>query len=140
MYVVNSTFGGEDGYDNVCSNGGGISSIGVSWTIINSQFSYNRAIGNGANPAEPGTPGGGSGGAIYNDGNTMTLALYCTLIEYNEVNAHGSAIFFISNNHTGTLRIHDSVIRNNIGGSWYELPGISMHSDTTTDIVGSIIE
>jgi hypothetical protein len=140
VYVVSSTFGGEDGYDNVCSNGGGISSIGVSWTIINSLFSYNRAIGNGANPADPGTPGGGSGGAIYNDGNTMTLALHCTLIEYNEVNEHGSAIFFISNDHSGTLRIHDSIIRNNIGGSWYELPGISMHSDTTTDIVNSIIE
>ncbi len=140
VYVVSSTFGGEDGYDNVCSNGGGISSIGVSWTIITSLFSYNRAIGNGANPAEPGTPGGGSGGAIYNDGNEMTLALHCTLIEYNEVNAHGQAIFFISNNHTGILRIHDSIIRNNIGGSWYELPGISMHSDTTTDIVNSTIE
>ncbi len=140
VYVVNSTFGGEDGYDNVCSNGGGISSIGVSWTIINSLFSYNRAIGNGANPADPGTPGGGSGGAIYNDGNTMTLSLHCTLIEYNEVNEHGSAIFFISNDHSGTLRIHDSIIRNNIGGSWYELPGISMHSDTTTDIVNSTIE
>jgi hypothetical protein len=26
----------------------------------------------GANPAREGTPGGGSGGAIYNDGNTFT--------------------------------------------------------------------
>ena len=75
VYVVNSTFGGADGLGNVCSNGGGISSIGVSWTIINSLFSYNHAIGNGGNPAEAGTPGGGSGGAIYNDGNTMTLSL-----------------------------------------------------------------
>ncbi len=33
--------------------------------------SHNNAIGHGANPAEPGTPGGGSGGAIYNDGNTL---------------------------------------------------------------------
>ncbi len=33
----------------------------------------NRAIGTGANPPKPGTPGGGNGGAIYNDGNTMTL-------------------------------------------------------------------
>src|SRR3990170_4244427 len=44
------------------SNGGGVSSIGVSWTIINSLFSYNRAVGNGGNPAQNGTPGGGSGG------------------------------------------------------------------------------
>ena len=138
--VVNATFGGADGYGNAGSNGGGISSIGVSWTILNSLFSYNRAVGNGANPADPGTPGGGSGGAIYNDGNTMTLSICGTLIEHNQVNAHGSAIFFISNNHTGTLRIHDSTIRNNTGGSWYALPGISMHADTATDIVNSTIE
>jgi hypothetical protein len=140
VYVVNSTFGGAEGYGNVCSNGGGISSIGVSWIVLNSLFSHNRAIGNGANPAGPGTPGGGSGGAIYNDGNTMTLSLCGTLIERNEVNAHGSAIFFISNNHDGTLRIHDSTIRLNTGGSWYQLPGISMHPDTATDIVNSILE
>jgi len=48
----------------------------VSWSIYNSLFSHNQAIGNGGNPAESGTLGGGSGGAIYNDGNTMTLA--CT--------------------------------------------------------------
>ena len=103
-------------------------------------FSHNRAIGNGGNPAQSGTPGGGSGGAIYNDGNTMTLALYGTLIENNQVNTHGSAIFFITNDHTGTLRIEDSVIRQNSGGYWYELPGISMHSDTNRQIVNSTIE
>ena len=141
VYVVNSTFGGADGYDNVCSNGGGISSIGVSWTIINSLFSYNRAIGNGANPAEPGTPGGGSGGAIYNDGRTMTLSICGSLIEYNEVNAHGAAIFFVSNDLTGNIRIEDSIIRNNVGGSWYPLySGISHHSDTPVEVIDSIIE
>ena len=81
VYVVNSTFGGAPGYGNVCSNGGGISSIGVSWTVINSLFSHNDAIGNGANPAQSGTPGGGSGGAIYLDGNTFTLLLQGTRIE-----------------------------------------------------------
>lgn len=140
VYIVNCTFGGADGYGNVCSNGGGISSIGVSWTIINSLFSYNHAVGNGGNPSESGTPGGGSGGAIYNDGNTMTLSLCGTLIEYNEVNAFGSAIFFVTNDHSGDIRIHDSIIRNNIGGSWYTLPGISMHSDTQTDVQNSTIE
>jgi hypothetical protein len=140
VYVVNSTFGGAEGYGNVCSNGGGISSIGVSWTIINSLFSYNAAIGNGGNPAEAGTPGGGSGGAIYNDGQTMTLSLCGTLIEQNRVNAYGAAIFFVSNNHDGTLRIEDSVIRDNIGGSWHILPGISMHDDTVQIINNSIIE
>ncbi|MDP1831158.1 MAG: hypothetical protein Q8K67_03790 [Geothrix sp.] len=140
VFVVNSTFGGAPGFGNIGANGGGISSIGVSWSVYNSLFSYNRAIGNGGNPAQAGTPGGGSGGAIYNDGNTMTLSLYGTLLEHNEVNAYGSAIFFVTNDRTGTLHIEDSVIRRNIGGSWYTLPGISMHSDTKREIINSIIE
>ncbi len=141
VYIVNCTFGGAEGYGNKGSNGGGISSIGVSWTIINSLFSHNQAIGNGANPAAEGTPGGGSGGAIYNDGNTMTLTVLGTLIEQNEVNEHGSSIFFVSNDHSGNIVIDQSVIRNNIGGSWYPVyPSISMHSDTPIDVSNSTIE
>ncbi len=134
VHVVHSTFGGSEDLENVCSNGGGISSIGVSWTVINSLFSHNRAIGNGGNPAEDGTPGGGSGGAIYNDGNTMTLDLCGVSITDNEVNAYGSAIFFVSNNHDGTIIIQDSVITDNTnhsGSPWEILPGISGHDDTT---------
>lgn len=141
VYIVNCTFGGAEGYGNVGSNGGGVSSIGVSWTIINSLFSYNSAVGNGGNPAQSGTPGGGSGGAIYNDGNTMTLTLRGTRIAYNEVNQHGSAIFFVSNDHSGTIVIDDSVITDNIGGYWYPAyDGISMHSDTPISVTDSIIE
>jgi hypothetical protein len=141
VYVVNSTFGGDaGGYGNACSNGGGVSSIGVSWTIVNSLFSYNKATGNGANPAQSGTPGGGSGGGIYNDGNTMTLSLCGTLIEHNEVNAHGSAVFFVTNDHSGNIVINDSTIRQNTGGSWYAQPGISMHPDTKIEINNSTLE
>ncbi len=141
VYVVNTTFGGAEGYGNTCSNGGGISSIGVSWTIINSLFSHNTAVGNGGNPAMPGTPGGGSGGAIYNDGNRMTLSLCGTRIENNEVNAHGSAIFFVSNDHSGDIRIDRSTITNNVGGSWYPTyPQISGHDDTPIDVTDSVIE
>jgi len=141
VYVVNTTFGGADGFGNTGSNGGGISSIGVSWTIINSMFSYDKAIGSGGNPAESGTPGGGSGGAIYNDGNTMTLSLCGTRIEYNEANAYGSAIFFVSNDHSGDIRIDRCVITNNVGGSWYpEYPQISAHSDTPIVVTNSTIE
>jgi hypothetical protein len=140
VYVVNSTFGGQPDYGNVCSNGGGISSIGVSWTIINSLFSHNRAIGDGGNPAESGSPGGGSGGAIYNDGNTMTLSLCGTLIENNQVNAYGSGIFFVTNDHSGDLRVANSIVRNNTGGGWNALPGISMHDDTRRTIESSTIE
>jgi hypothetical protein len=141
VFIVNCTFGGAPGYGNFGANGGGISSIGVSWTIINSLFSYNRATGNGGNPSQAGTPGGGSGGAIYNDGNTMTLTILGTLIEKNKVNAYGSAIFFVTNDHSGDIRIDKSIIRKNTGGSWYPVyPAISMHSDTKCVVTNSTIE
>jgi hypothetical protein len=139
VYLVNCTFGGASEYGNHCSNGGGISSIGVSWSIYNSLFSHNSAVGEGANPAADGTPGGGSGGAIYNDGNTMTLFLCGTKLEHNEVNAHGSAIFFVTNDHSGNIVLKSSVIQNNTGGSWYAYPGISMHDDTPVDIDGDTV-
>ena len=95
--VVNSTFGGTRRQRQPCSNGGAHHSIGVSWTILNSLFRDNHAIGTGANPPS-GTPGGGNGGAIYNDGNTMALHVLGTRIEDNTSNHEGgSAIFFVSN-------------------------------------------
>ena len=141
VFLVHCTFGGLEGYGNVGANGGGISSIGVSWTIVNCLFSYNSAIGFGANPAQSGTPGGGSGGAIYNDGNTMTLTLLGSRIEHNDVIEHGSAIFFVTNDHSGNIVIDESVISNNLGGSWYPVyDGISMHGDTRIRVTGSVIE
>lgn len=141
VYVVNSTFGGAEGYGNVGSNGGAISSIGVSWTILNSVLSDNEAIGMGGNPAMGGTPGGGSGGAIYNDGNTMTLSICGSEIQHNEVVQHGSAIFFVSNDHTGNIRIERSTITDNVGGSWYPThPQISNHDDTPIEVIDSTIE
>jgi hypothetical protein len=141
VYLVNCTFGGAEGYGNMGSNGGGISSIGVSWTIINCLFSYNKTTGWGGNPSQSDTPGGGSGGAIYNDGNKMTLSVFGTLIEYNEVKAYGAAIFFVSNNLTGNIIIDQSVIRNNTGGSWYPVyPGISMHGETPIQVTNSTIQ
>jgi hypothetical protein len=84
--------------------------------------------------------GGGSGGAIYNDGTAMTLTVLGTLIEHNSVNAFGSAIFFVSNDHTGNIVIDGSIIRDNTGGSWYAKPGISMHEDTKITIANSTLE
>lgn len=140
-YLVNCTFGGAEGYGNVGANGGAISSIGVSWTIIDCVFSHNEAVGNGGNPALPETPGGGSGGAIYNDGNTMTLTIMGTRIESNTVNDYGAAVFFVSNDHSGNIHIEKSVIRANAGGSWYpHFPGISGHSDTPIVVIDSVIE
>jgi hypothetical protein len=112
VYIVNSTFGGE-GLGNVCSNGGALSSIGVSYTVVNSAFIGNEAIGFGANPQRGGTPGGGSGGAIYNDGNTFTLTVCGTRIANNTANEGGGAIFFVSNDRSGSLIIEDSILENN---------------------------
>ena len=141
VYITSCTFGGAEGYGNSGSNGGALSSIGVSWSIYNSLFTHNAAIGEGGNPSQSGTPGGGSGGAIYNDGNTMTLSLYGCKIENNSVIQHGSSLFFVSNDHSGNIHIEDSYISNNSGGSWYPVhPSISMHDDTPIVVINSIIE
>ena len=141
LYVVASTFGGADGLGNSGSNGGALSSIGVSWTVLNSVLGYNHAVGNGGNPAQSGTPGGGSGGAIYNDGDKMKLTICGTIVEYNQVNAFGSAIFFVSNDHSGNMAIDSSTITNNIGGSWYPTyPQISCFDDTPIVVTNSTIK
>ncbi len=141
VYVTSSTFGGGLGLGNVCSNGGGLSSIGVSYTVLNTLFTHNHAIGNGANPAQSGTPGGGSGGAIYNDGNTFTLRLCGTRIENNSANEGGGAIFFVSNNATGDLVIEDSVLAANpsLGFETQGLPGIFLQGDASPVITNSIL-
>ncbi|MEV4654830.1 hypothetical protein [Micromonospora sp. NPDC049301] len=113
VYVVGSTFGGAAGQGGSCSNGGALSSIGVSWVVLNSVLSHNEAIGSGANPAKSGTPGGGSGGAIYCDGNEFTVRIAGTIIENNKANEGGGAIFFVSNNRTGTMTIEKSTLRRN---------------------------
>ncbi|TQJ26155.1 hypothetical protein FBZ33_6543 [Micromonospora sp. A202] len=121
VYVVGSTFDGGS-----CSNGGALSSIGVSWVVLNSVLSHNEAIGSGANPAKSGTPGGGSGGAIYCDGNEFTVRIAGTIIENNKANEGGGAAFFVSNNRTGTMKIENSTLRRNPSGKFETrgFPGI----------------
>src|SRR3954465_15992197 len=96
VYVTRSTF-----TRGVCSNGAALSSIGVSWSIFNSAFSHNRAIGRGANPSRPGTPGGGSGGALYADGNEFRVLLAGTRMTGNHAREGGGAVFFVSNDRSG---------------------------------------
>ncbi|MBW2732337.1 MAG: hypothetical protein JRH20_08065 [Deltaproteobacteria bacterium] len=141
VYVVQSIFGGSPGLGNVCSNGGGLSSIGVSYTVINSLFSHNKAIGNGANPAKPGTPGGGSGGAIYNDGNTFHLSLCGVQIHDNSANEGGGAIFFVSNDRSGTLQIQDSTLTRNPSGQFETAgyPGIFYLGKGPPQVINSTI-
>jgi len=113
VYVVQSTFGGAAGLGGVCANGGALSSIGVSWVVLNSVLTHNSAVGRGANPARGGTPGGGSGGAIYLDGNLFTIRIAGSIIEDNHANEGGGAVFFVSNDRTGTMTIDSSTLRRN---------------------------
>ena len=142
LYVVNSTFGGRSDLGNQCSNGGGLSAIGVSYRVINSLFSHNRAIGNGANPARSGTPGGGSGGAIYNDGNTFHLDLCGTRIADNRANEGGGAIFFVSNDRSGTLSISNSSLIGNpsLGFETQGYPGIFYLGNGLPAVSGSSLQ
>lgn len=119
VYVVGSTF-----RRGVCSNGGALSSIGVSWSVYNSTFTGNRAVGHGANPARPGTAGGGSGGAIYNDGNRFRLFVAGTTITDNHANEGGGAIFYVSNDRSGTLAIDHSTLERNPSDGFQTIPGI----------------
>jgi hypothetical protein len=118
VWIVNSTFGGKPGLGNSCANGGALSSIGVSWNILNSLLSENTAVGHGANDGQ-----GGNGGAIYNDGNEIVMNVTSSLIENNKANEGGSAIFFVSNNKSGSITITDSITRNNPRGT-FETPGL----------------
>ena len=121
VVVADSTF-----RENRCSNGPALSSIGVSWRVYRSEFTANRAIGIGANPARPGTPGGGNGGAIALDGNRFTLDLIDSVMRDNVANEGGGAIFFVSNNRTGELRINGSTLDGNpsLGFETQGFPGI----------------
>src|SRR4051795_10033721 len=108
VFVTRSTF-----TRGVCSNGAALSSIGVSWSIFNSTFTRNSAIGRGANPQRGGTPGGGSGGAIYTDGNDFRVLLAGTRMTRNHAREGGGAVFYVSNDRTGTLDIKSSTLRDN---------------------------
>jgi hypothetical protein len=120
VYVVHSTFRGGR-----CSNGSGLSSIGVSWTVLNSVFLWNKAIGHGANPPHrPNQPGGGSGGAIYTDGNTYTLRVAGTLMRHNHANEGGGAIFYVSNDRSGRLHLRWSTLDHNVSAGFETVPGI----------------
>jgi hypothetical protein len=119
VFVVRSTF-----TRGVCSNGSALSSIGVSWSIYNSVFTRNRAIGRGANPAGPGTPGGGSGGAIYGDGNDFRILIAGTKMTRNHAREGGGAVFFVSNDRTGVLEIRSSRLEDNPSDGFENSPGI----------------
>ena len=137
VYVVGSTFGGKAGYGNTCANGGALSSIGTSYSLDNSVFSDNRALGHGANSGQ-----GGNGGAIYNDGNTFSLKVCGDLLEDNKANEGGSAIFFVSNDRTGSLTIDQSTLRRNPKGTFETagFPGLYVLAKSPPAVTNSTIQ
>ena len=137
VYVVHSTF-----TRGVCSNGGALSSIGVSWVVLNSVLTDNSAVGSGANPARGGTSGGGSGGAIYQDGNAFTLTLNGTVVEDNHAREGGGAVFFVSNDRTGTMTIKNSRLRHNpsAGFETAGYPGIFFLGAHNPTVSGSTLK
>jgi hypothetical protein len=142
VYVVNSTFGGAPGEGGVCSNGGALSSIGVSWVVLNSVFTHNRAVGRGANPARDNLPGGGSGGAIYLDGNRFTMRIAGSVIADNHAHEGGGAVFFVSNDRTGTMRIEGSTLRDNPSDGFETrgFPGIFFLGERNPTVVDSTMD
>jgi len=119
VYITSDTFSGGR-----CSNGAALSSISVQWDVYNSIFTGNKAIGWGANPASSGTPGGGSGGAIYNDGTDYNTLIAGTIMRNNSAREGGGAIFYVVDSGWGKLTLNESHLRHNPSGEFQTYPGI----------------
>jgi hypothetical protein len=137
VYITGDTFTG-----NSCSNGGALSGLFAAFDVINSVLTSNKAIGWGANPAQAGTAGGGSGGAIYTDGTSYDLTVDGTVMRDNTAREGGGGIFFVVNSGGGTLRIESSTLHGNSSGQFQNAPGIfdSVNGQDTQPVtVGSAI-
>jgi hypothetical protein len=124
VYITNDTFTA-----NSCSNGAALSGLYANFDVINSLMTGNKAIGWGANPASSGTAGGGSGGAIYTDGDHYNLTIDGTVITGNSAREGGGAIFYVVDAGGGTLRIEHSTLHRNPSGEFQNAPGIFDHVD-----------
>jgi hypothetical protein len=120
VYITDDTFRGGQ-----CSNGGALSSIDASWDVVNSVMTGNKTTGRGENPAAKGTPGGGSGGAIYTDGDNYNVTINGTLIRDNTARGgEGGAVFFVVDSGKGVLTIEYSKLHHNPTGGYDNRPGI----------------
>jgi hypothetical protein len=119
VYITDDTFSG-----NSCSNGGALSSISVGWDISDSQFTDNSAVGWGANPAATGTPGGGSGGAIYLDGKNDNVQIDGTTMTGNTATEGGGAVFDTVDSGYGALTFDGSQLDDDISGVFQTAPGV----------------
>jgi hypothetical protein len=131
--VIHSTFANGE-----CSNGGAISGLFADVAVYNSRFVGNQAVGRGQNHPDPdggqdgvgldGEPGGGLGGAIYMDGQRLSLTVAGSVLEDNHANELGGAIFFVNNVESdGSVSIDSSTLRNNPATEqdrWGSTPGL----------------
>src|SRR5580704_441377 len=118
VYITSDTFRGGR-----CSNGGALSSIDVNWDVLNSLMTGNKAIGNGANPASSGTPGGGSGGAIHLDGVKDNVLVAGTIIRNNWAREGGGAIFDVVDQFWGSLTLKQCTLHDNVSKGFQNYPG-----------------
>ena len=87
------------------------------------------------------TDAGGNGGAIYNDGNEIVLNITGSLLENNTANEGGSAVFFVSDDRSGSITIKDSTTRNNPRGTFEtpDLPGFYVLASGPAQVINSQI-
>ncbi len=119
VFITNDTFQGGR-----CSNGGALSSISVQWQILNSQFIDNAAVGWGANPAAKGTPGGGSGGAVYLDGRDDNVLVAGSVMDGNTAREGGGAVFDVVDSGWGRLTFDESHLHDDTSGRFQTFPGV----------------
>jgi hypothetical protein len=124
VYITDDRFIGDS-----CANGGALSGLFANFDVVDSVLTGNKAIGWGANPAGSGTPGGGSGGAIYTDGDHYNLTIDGSTINGNTAREGGGAIFYVVDAGGGTLEIEYSTLHGNPSGEFQNAPGIFDHVD-----------
>jgi len=124
IYITDDSFSGGR-----CSNGGALSSISVQWDVLNSVFTDNTATGWGANPAASGTPGGGSGGAIYMDGVDDNAVIAGTVMGGNHAREGGGAVFDVVDQGWGALTFKKSQLSANKSGQFETFPGVYYEKD-----------
>lgn len=69
-------------------------------------------------------PGGGSGAALYADGNDFRILIAGTTMTHNHAREGGGAVFFVSNDRSGVLTIRSSTLRDNPSDGFETNPGI----------------
>ena len=130
MYMKAAVYINHDTFtNNSCANGAALSGLYANFYVVNSLMTNNKAIGFGANPAGSGTPGGGSGGAIYTDGNSYNMTIAGTAMSNNTAREGGGAIFYVVDGGPGTLRIAYSTLHHNTSGEFQNKPGIFSEVD-----------